>query len=292
MKLNPIQIAASGVGAVLAAVIASFFGVQGTIVGVLVGSIVASTGSVLVFKSLERTHRAVRQVVADPRRASLFRGRGSTAAAGSVTARRQELGPGLGAGVLPEEGGTAAGAGRVEHHGSGAGAGPVDGADATSGRRVPPERRLVARSGPGNRASGRPVGPAAARDRTAGAVPGHLPPRRRIRWPALVVTTVLVVVAASAVVTAIELAAGETLSTLLGVHGAKGSTSIGSIVSPTPTTTRPTSSTTTTTTTSTTTTTTTTTTTSSTTTTSPGSAPGSTSTTLPGASAPSTAPKS
>jgi len=292
VKLNPIQIAASGVGAVLAAVIASFFGVQGTIVGVLVGSIVASTGSVLVFKSLERTHRAVRQVVADPRRASLFRGRGSTAAAGSVTARRQELGPGLGAGVLPEEGGTAAGAGRVEHHGSGAGAGPVDGADATSGRRVPPERRLVARSGPGNRAAGRPVGPAAASDRTAGAVAGHLPPRRRIRWPALVATTVLVVVAAFAVVTAIELAAGETLSTLLGVHGAKGSTSIGSIVSPTPTTTRPTSSTTTTTTTSTTTTTTTTTTTSSTTTTSPGSAPGSTSTTLPGASAPSTAPKS
>ncbi|HLG67421.1 MAG TPA: hypothetical protein VKV36_06060 [Acidimicrobiales bacterium] len=292
MKLNPIQIAASAVGAVLAAVIASFFGVQGTIVGVLVGSIVASTGSVLVFQSLERTHRAVRQVVADPRRASLFRGRGSTAAAGSVTARRQELGPGLGAGVLPEEGGTAAGAGRVEHHGSGAGAGPVDGADATSGRRVPPERRLVARSGPGNRAAGRPVGPAAASDRTAGAVAGHLPPRRRIRWPALVATTVLVVVAAFAVVTAIELAAGETLSTLLGVHGAKGSTSIGSIVSPTPTTTRPTSSTTTTTTASTTTTTTTTTTTSSTTTTSPGSAPGSTSTTLPRTTTTAPAPRS
>ena len=49
--------------AALSAVIASIFGVKGTIVGVAIGSIAATTGTALVFQSIERTNKAVKQVV-------------------------------------------------------------------------------------------------------------------------------------------------------------------------------------------------------------------------------------
>jgi hypothetical protein len=83
MKFSYRQILASAAGAVLSAVIASIFGVKGTIVGVAIGSIAATTGTALVFQSIERTNNAVKQVVVRvPDSAKLLRRLGGTKAAG------------------------------------------------------------------------------------------------------------------------------------------------------------------------------------------------------------------
>ena len=82
MKFSYRQILASAVGAVLSAVVASVFGVKGTIVGVAIGSIAATTGTALVFQSIERTNRAVKQVVVRAPATSLLRRLGGTTAAG------------------------------------------------------------------------------------------------------------------------------------------------------------------------------------------------------------------
>ncbi|HEY3941103.1 MAG TPA: hypothetical protein VGL60_01350 [Acidimicrobiales bacterium] len=63
MKLSVRQITASAIGAVLSALIASLFGVKGTVIGVAIGSAVATAGTAVVAQSIERTHRVVRQVV-------------------------------------------------------------------------------------------------------------------------------------------------------------------------------------------------------------------------------------
>jgi hypothetical protein len=85
MKVSIRQVLASAVGAVVAATIASFFGVNGTIVGVAIGSAAATIGTALVAQSIERTHDAVRQVVVRAPDASLLRRLGGTNAAGAVT---------------------------------------------------------------------------------------------------------------------------------------------------------------------------------------------------------------
>ncbi len=89
MKFSVRQILASAAGAVLAALIASAFGVKGTIVGVAIGSVAATTGSALIAQSIERGHAAVKQVVVRaPETNALLRRFGGTgtsgASAGSV----------------------------------------------------------------------------------------------------------------------------------------------------------------------------------------------------------------
>jgi hypothetical protein len=79
------QVLASATGAVVAASIASFFGVSGTIVGVAIGSAAATIGTALVAQSIDRTHHAVRQVVVRAPDTSLLRRLGGTNAAGAVT---------------------------------------------------------------------------------------------------------------------------------------------------------------------------------------------------------------
>jgi hypothetical protein len=87
MKFSYRQILASAGGAVLSAVIASIFGVKGTIVGVAIGSIAATTGTALVFQSIERTNQAVKQVVVRvPDSSKLLRRLGGTKAAGVTSA--------------------------------------------------------------------------------------------------------------------------------------------------------------------------------------------------------------
>ena len=54
MKFSFRQILASAAGAVLAALIASAFGVKGTIVGVAIGSAAATMGTALVAQSIDR----------------------------------------------------------------------------------------------------------------------------------------------------------------------------------------------------------------------------------------------
>ncbi len=87
-RLNPIQVAASAAGAVLSAVIASFFGVEGTIIGTAIGSIVATSASALVWESIERGHEAVRQVVVKDH--TPFLRSGTTGSAGEVTSAGAE----------------------------------------------------------------------------------------------------------------------------------------------------------------------------------------------------------
>lgn len=83
MKFSLRQILASASGAVLAAVIASLFGVKGTIVGVALGSAAATFGTALVAQSIERGHKAVKQVVVQlPESSHLLRRLGGTDAAG------------------------------------------------------------------------------------------------------------------------------------------------------------------------------------------------------------------
>ena len=66
MKFSFRQILASVGGAVIAAIIASAFGVKGTIVGVAIGSAAATIGTALVAQSIERGH-AGRQAGGRPR---------------------------------------------------------------------------------------------------------------------------------------------------------------------------------------------------------------------------------
>lgn len=124
-RLNPIQVAASAAGAVLSAVIASFFGVEGTIIGTAIGSIVATTVSALVWESIERGHDAVRQVVVKEH-GPLFH-QGTTTSAGEVTsadaaasAVEAQVDAGLDAGVS---------AGPAEDAGAASSGGSVQGVD-------------------------------------------------------------------------------------------------------------------------------------------------------------------
>jgi hypothetical protein len=82
VKFSVRQILASAVGAVLAALIASTFGVTGTIIGVAIGSAVATLGTALVSQSIERGHEAVKQVVVRAPDTSLLRRLGGTDASG------------------------------------------------------------------------------------------------------------------------------------------------------------------------------------------------------------------
>ena len=84
MKISIRQILASTAGAVVAATIASFFGVSGTIVGVAIGSAAATIGTALVAQSIDRTHHAVRQAVVRSPNDSLLRRLGGTDATGAV----------------------------------------------------------------------------------------------------------------------------------------------------------------------------------------------------------------
>jgi hypothetical protein len=80
VKFSIRQILASAAGAVIAAVIASSFGVKGTIVGVAIGSAAATFATALVAQSIERGHEAVKQVVVRaPDSSALLRKLGGTA---------------------------------------------------------------------------------------------------------------------------------------------------------------------------------------------------------------------
>ena len=85
MKFSYRQILASAAGAVLSAVIASIFGVKGTIVGVAIGSIAATTGTALVFQSIERTNKAVKQAVVHAPDNAMLRRLGGTKVAGVIS---------------------------------------------------------------------------------------------------------------------------------------------------------------------------------------------------------------
>jgi hypothetical protein len=232
LKFSYRQILASAGGAVLSAVIASIFGVKGTIVGVAIGSVAATTGTALLFQSIERTNQAVKQVVVRvPESTKLLRRLGGTTAAG-VTDVQTAAEP-SGSAALTEETAT--------------GATHADGAVERESASLPmePPTEVV-------------IGPTSEED------PSPAGPRSGLRWPMVAGVVLGVFVFSLLLVTGIELIAGRPLADLFGGHSS--GTSVGGVFkTPAPTLPAPT-----TTTTSTTTTTTTTTSSSSTTTTSVG----------------------
>jgi hypothetical protein len=88
VKFSFRQILASAAGAVIAALIASSFGVTGTIIGVAIGSMAATLGTALVSQSIERGQKVVKQAVVrvpDGPTSTLLRRVGGTGAAGAAS---------------------------------------------------------------------------------------------------------------------------------------------------------------------------------------------------------------
>ncbi|HVT42108.1 MAG TPA: hypothetical protein VHD39_03925 [Acidimicrobiales bacterium] len=231
MKFSARQILASAAGAVIAAVIASTFGVKGTIVGVAIGSAAATLGTAFVAQSLERGHEAVRQVVErvpDSSASTLLRRLGSTDSSGTATATVVDP-------VAPTEAVEG-----VERVGTGSGSrddtvqmdrspGPAERTqrlEVSAVAGAPPTERLVASS--------------------TAAAPTGLP---RWSWKTIAAMAAIVFVLALLFITAVELISGKPLSDIFG--GAGSGTSVNNLfnnqspaASTTTTTTQPTSSTT------------------------------------------------
>jgi hypothetical protein len=289
VKFSFRQILASAAGAVIAALIASSFGVTGTIVGVAIGSMAATLGTALVAQSIERGQKAVKQVVVrvpDGPASTLLRRVGGTGAAGGATSSLdggpQEPEPTEVVGAVGEE--TA----RMESSGA-----AVDATDTTRSTETPasdtafetpvtdyleattaamPPTAVV----PGAGVAGVTGAEGVARAAVAADV-GTGP--RRFTWKAFAATAAIVFVLALGFVTAVELIADKPLASIFGTTG-NGPT-LRNIFTPGPpattTTTTPASSTTSTSTAASTTTTTTTPSTTTTSTTTPGSTTTSTS---------------
>jgi len=178
LKFSYRQILASAGGAVLSAVIASIFGVKGTIVGVAIGSVAATTGTALLFQSIERTNQAVKQVVVRaPESAKLLRRLGGTATAGVA-----ESAP-AGSSTLTEEPATSAAS--------------SDAAVTEASTEPPPEDRTEQMPVP-------PAPPVAAGS--------------AFRWPVVAAVVVGVFVFSLLLVTGVELIAGRPLADLFGGH--------------------------------------------------------------------------
>jgi hypothetical protein len=213
LKFSYRQILASAGGAVLSAVIASIFGVKGTIVGVAIGSVAATTGSALLFQSIERTNQAVKQVVVRaPESSKLLRRLGGTATAGVA-----ESAP-AGSSTLTEEPVTSAASSDAAV------------SETSVSAAVPPPEDQTAQL------------PAAPAPPAAGG--------SALRWPVVAAVVVGVFVFSLLLVTGIELIAGRPLADLFGGHSS--GTSVGGVFKsptttlppPTTTTTSPTTTTT------------------------------------------------
>lgn len=238
IRLSPKQVAASATGAVLAALIASFFGEKGTIVGIAIGSVVATTATALVMQSLERTQMAMRQAVQSSDRTAILRRLGSSRPVGSVS-EATEPSPVTGHAPESSPGGDLASA-RVDDGVAG------EGAEAGGGDEG--DRRLVASAHSG----GRLYAPAVSSTRRGGGADQRDGERPRISWRVLAASVGLVFVLALLAVTAVELLVGKPLASWVGSSQSNHGTTLSNLgSSPTtttvpPTTTAPTSTSTTT----------------------------------------------
>jgi hypothetical protein len=287
VKFSVRQMLASAGGAVLAAVIASLFGVKGTIIGVAIGSLAATFGTAMVSQSIERGHAAVKQVVVKvPERANLLRRLGGTSASGQTAAAQ----PAADAHQVTEPVTTAPVAGDATSHMAvpsdetgvmeipQGDAEPVRttpmASDATTQIAVPSDDTGVMAIPQPNPAAVTSQLPVSGSEPDTAEMPIPVPPARSIPWRTITGTAVVVFVLSLVLVTGIELIAGHPLSDLFG-NNKNNDPSIVHIFTPGPATTTSTSTTTTSTST------TTTSTSSTTTTTTPG---GTTTSTTPGQS--------
>jgi hypothetical protein len=205
VKFSVRQILASAVGAVLAAVIASFFGVTGTIVGVAIGSCVATIGTALVSQSIERGHVAVKQVAVRAPDTPLLRRLGSTDASGTsaTTAPTTTIDSGFA---------------------------QTEAVPATSGGAASTEDTVAMESPPAGLAETQQLEVSAVADAPATehleAVTLPARPQRTARpglhftWRTFAATAGIVFLLALLFVTAIELISGNSLSAIFGNHSA------------------------------------------------------------------------
>ena len=218
MKFSLRQILASAAGAVLAALIASAFGVKGTIIGVAIGSAAATTGTALVAQSIDRGHKAVKQaVVKVPETSALLRKLGATGASGGSDASVDA------ASAPAETPGTSGGSDdTVEMHSQAA---PVE-------ETQPVEARAVTDAPRTENCGGSPC-PRRRRDRPIRhrRESTYTSPRR-FTWKAIAGTAAVVFVLALLFITAVELIAGKPLSSIFG-HSGTG-TSVNNIFGPSP----------------------------------------------------------
>ena len=221
MKFSFRQILASAAGAVIAAIIASIFGVKGTIIGVAIGSAVATLGTALVAQSIERGQQAVKQVVVRaPESSTLLRKLGATGASGDAASSPTDAEPTTGAGAET-----------VEMQSTGAPVGETQRLEISAAADAPATERLEATT--------TPMQPARS-------------PARLFSWPTIAGTAAIVFVLALMFITAIELISGKPLASIFGNAGS--GTTLNNTPPPASTTTTSSTTTTTTTTSSTTTT--------------------------------------
>jgi hypothetical protein len=185
VKFSFRQILASAGGAVIAATIASLFGVKGTIVGVAIGSAAATFGTAVVAQSIERGHQAVKQVVVRvPESAALLRRLGGTVATGVSESAQVST-------SVPTEETTSIGA-ETQHD-----------VAVTEGTPDP----VTA------------LQPAVVLPVDQPAIPPGRP-----HWPVIAGTVAVVFVLSLMFVTAVELIAGKPLANLFGGHSGSGTT--------------------------------------------------------------------
>jgi hypothetical protein len=222
VKFSIRQILASTAGAVCAAVIASVFGVKGTIVGVAIGSAAATMATALVAQSIERGHQAVKQVaVRAPETSTLLRRLGGTRASGSsASSVDASSAPTEVVGLSEPLGGSAPET--VEMASTAAPAGEAERLEISATADTPATQRLQATTTPTQ---------VVRRTAPLG-----------FSWRAIAGTAAVVFVLALLLITAVELISGKPLSAIFG--GADTGTTLKNIVNPSPApTTTPTSTT-------------------------------------------------
>jgi hypothetical protein len=209
------QIMASTAGAVVAAIIASTFGVKGTIVGVAIGSAAATMATAFVAQSIERGHEAVKQVVVKaPDTGMLLRRLGGTGASGDTLASASSAPTEVVRSSPPEEAGAAPET--VQMASTAAPAGATERVEISAVTDAPATERLRATTGP-----------------APPPVIARRAPTCRFSWQAIAASAVVVFVLALLLITAVELISGKPLSNIFG--GADTGTSLGNVVTPTTT---------------------------------------------------------
>jgi hypothetical protein len=224
VKFSFRQILASTAGAVIAAVVASTFGVKGTIIGVAIGSAAATMGTALVAQSIDRGHDAVRQVaVRVPESSTLLRKLGGTGVSGpsassvDLSSAPTEVVGHAGPGASEpgrSEPGSESEAETIEMASTAAPVAETQRLEISATADAPATERLVASTSP---------------TRAAVARPALL---RGFSWQTIAISAVTVFVLALLFITAIELISGKPLSSIFG--GADSGTTVKNLVNPSP----------------------------------------------------------
>jgi hypothetical protein len=218
VKFSIRQILASTAGAVCAALIASVFGVKGTIVGVAIGSAAATMATAFVAQSIDRGHQVVKQAaVRAPESSTLLRRLGGTGASGPSASSVDPDASSAPTEVVGQSGPKGVDAPET-----------IEMASTTAPAAETERLEISATTGT----------PATQRQQAvATATPSRAPVARRttsqgFSWRAIAGTVAIVFVLALVFITAVELISGKPLSTIFG--GADTGTSLRNLVNPTP----------------------------------------------------------